>query len=165
MANSVLKVLKWFTITLVVGVVASILLVVGVVATHSFTNEPNEFYVMNQEFRFEFIEGDPTLIKITGVEYNETLDELWVHIQVRNLDEDAYIDSPYQFKVRDENNRVFVPKVTDVSYRAFMIDEIGAGGILAKTLAYDIEDPNLKHTLIINEYLGNSAVGIELIWH
>lgn len=162
MADSAVKVLKWFMITIVVGIVASILIVVGVVATHSFVSEPQQFYEMNQEFEFEFIGGDPTLIKITGVEYNETLDELWVHVQVRNLDEDSYIDSPYQFKVRDENNRVFAPIIHDADYMDFKIDEIGKGGILAKTLAYEVEDPNLKHTLIISEYIGNKAVGIEL---
>lgn len=162
MKLEVLKVVKWFAITMVVGIVGSVLIMAGVVATHSFTNEPQQFYEINQEFEFEFIEGDPTLIKITGIEYNDVLDELWIHIQVRNLDDDTYIDSPYQFKVQDENNKVFVPIVKNVGYNAFDIDEIGAGGILAKTFAYKINNPELKHTLIINEYLGNGAVGIEL---
>lgn len=161
MANGVATVLKMFAITLVVGIAASMIIMASVLATHSFTNEQQQFYEMNQEFRFEFIEGDPTLIKITGVEYNDALDELWVYIQVRNLDDDSYIDSPYQFKVQDENNKVFVPLITIADYD-FQIDEIGAGEILAKTYAYKVDNPNLKHTLIINEYLGNSAIGIEL---
>ena len=160
MANRVLTVIKWFVLTLVIGVVATGIIAVGVVASHSFANEPQQFYEIGDEFIFEFIVGDPALINITGVEYNDVLDELWIHVQVQNLDDNVYIDSPYQFKVVDENNRVFVPIVK--GYTNYDIDEIRTGEILAKTFAYKIEDLNLKHTLIINEYIGNSAVGIEL---
>lgn len=162
MANSAVKVVKWFAITILLSVVAVGVIGVAVLASHSFTNEPNEIYKIGEEFRFEFIEGDPALIKITGVEYNDVLDELWVHVQVQNLDDNVYIDSPYQFKVQDENNRVFVPTIREVSYMDFEIDEIKTGEILAKTFVYKIDDPTLKHTLIINEYIGNGAVGIEL---
>ncbi len=159
MANSVLTVVTWFVLTFVIGAGLIGLLAIGVVASHSFTNEPQQFYEIGNGFMFEFADGDPVLIKVSRVEYNDVLDELWIHIQVLNIDDDIYVDSPYQFKVKDENNKVFAPIVKDLNYE---IDEIATGELLATTLAYKIDDPNLEHTLIINEYFGNGAVGIEL---
>lgn len=157
--NPVKVVFIYFIATFFGGILLLGAISAGVLATHSYTNEPQEFYQIGSEFTFEFAKGDPVSIQILDIEINS--DELLIQVQIKNLDDDVYVDSPYQFKVVDENNKVFVPIVQD--YKDYEIDEIVTGEILTQKLVYHVDDPELKHTLIINEYFGNEAVGIEYI--
>ena len=116
-------------------------------------------YKVGETFEFEFYNDDT--VEITILSANFIGDRLLLHVMITNIDvEYDYLDSPYQFIVKDQTGNILPPVIRD--YKGFKIDEIKIGESIITIIDYDIVNPNEKHVLGIKEYIGGRVIGVEL---
>jgi micrococcal nuclease len=82
-------------------------------------------------------------------------------MDITNLSDDVYLDSPYQFKILDGNGVVYSPASRQFSI-SLSVDRISKGNSYESEIIYDVPPPVSNYTLVVTPYFSNVETKILL---
>lgn len=81
--------------------------------------------------------------------------------EITNLSNEEYVDSPYEFKIEDNNGKRYSPMARQFGITS-TVTEIAKGESFETRIVYDVDPPQNNYFLILEQYWGDKETRIEL---